>query len=465
MEKVRERRSRHCVKPGQSVAILMLAFVAVGYGQTPAPSASLGSPLEVLSPLVDSPKDSTEAIQKLLDEKEKAGGKVLLPPGRFVIAGQLNIPTSVTLEGSWGGSVHYLSTHKNTVLMMTGRKGIEDFAGKGAIHLNASSGLRGLTIAYPDQKFPEVAPYPWTITGDGYAICIENIVLVNSYQGIRLGYSDSTLHYVRNVFGTVLRRGLWIDNCWDIGRIENIHFNVIYWADADLPNKVPDGLPNMHQVLANYTRKHLEAFILNKTDWGILNGTFVYGAKIGYRFPAKENGGFNGRMIGVGADGCIICMSFENSNPYGIQISDGTFAAHLNYKSEKELRVKVEDGELQSNVILTTPSANSPIQFSNCSFFGYPAHIALLEGEGFTTFNQCLFRGWDCKKEGAAAIHALNGKLGVSHSQFLEWPGTTLNSVYLGKNVGSAKIMGNLSTSKVRINSQIGKRAAIDAND
>jgi len=361
-----------------------------------------------------------------------------------------------------------LTTQKNTVLMVTGRRGIEDFAGKGAIHLNGSSGLKGVTIAYPEQKFPEVVEYPWTITGDGYSIHLENITLINSYQGIRLGYSESSLHYVRNVFGTVLRRGLWIDNCWDIGRLENVHFNVIYWSRTDLPNKTPVGLPNQDQVLANYTRKHLEAFILNKSDWGILKDTFVYGAKIGYLLPSGKKGGFNGRMIGIGADGCITCMRFENTNPNGgIQISDGTFVSHLNFDPTKELKemALVAVDKMVPNNIVTTASADSPIQFSNCSFFGFPVHIALLEGKGFTTFNQCLFKGWDFNKEGAAAIHALNGKVSVSHSQFLEWPGTKLNSVYLGKNVSSAKIIGNLSSSKVRVKNKIGRRAVIDAND
>src|SRR5262249_5024358 len=155
------------------------------------------------------------------------------------------------------------------------------------------------------------------IAGDGYSIHIENITLVNAYQGIRLGIKESTLHYVRNVFGCVFRRGLYVDNSWDVGRIDNVHFNVIYWSRSDLPNAPKGGLPNVDQVVANYTRKRLEAFILHKSDWGSLRDTFVYGAKIGYRFPNGQHGGFNGKLNGVGADGCETCLRFESVNPFG----------------------------------------------------------------------------------------------------------------------------------------------------
>lgn len=440
-----------------------LAAAATGFCESQR-AAIPDDPLAVLALAAQSQSDATGIIQELVNEKAKTGGTVRLPPGRFLIAGQLNIPEAVTLEGSWEDTVHYLTTAKNTVLLITGRKGSEDFEGKGAIHLNGSSGLKGMTIVYPEQEFPGVVPYPWTITGDGYSIHIENITLINSYQGIRLGLSDSSLHYVRNVFGTVLRRGLWVDNCWDIGRVENVHFNCHYWARTKLFRSLPDLLPNVDQVVANYTREHLEAFIINKNDWGMLKDTFVYGARTGYLFPAKDHGGFNGRMIGSGADGCITCIRIENSNPYGIQILGGTFVSHANFKPEKGLRIDKES-DVIPNIIETTGSSDGPVQFSNCSFFGAPVHIALLQGKGFITFNQCLFRGWDVKNTGAEAIRALNGKLSVSDSQFLEWPGTRLNSVYLGESVASAKIIGNLSSSETRINSQIGERAVIDSND
>ena len=157
-------RKRRTTSHGHMIAVIAILFVAVGKNRTPVLASES---VDVLSELANSASDSTESIQKLLDDKAKTGGTIKLPPKRFIVAGQLNIPEAVTLEGSWEGSVHYMTTQKNTVLMITGRRGLEDFTAKDAIHLNGSSALRGLTIAYPEQEYPAIVPYPWTITGDG----------------------------------------------------------------------------------------------------------------------------------------------------------------------------------------------------------------------------------------------------------------------------------------------------------
>lgn len=416
-----------------------------------------------LGKFVNGDLDVTNQIQALLNDAARWGGVLQLPPGKFKIAGSINIPKGVTLQGSWQSSVHYLTTDKNTVLYLTGGRGNEN--GPGAINLTTDSGIIGFSIAYPEQTFPNVAAYPWAIIADGYAVHIENITFVNAYQGIRLGINESSLHFVKNIYGTVLRRGLFVDACYDVGRIENVHFNEHYYARSDIPGAPRGGLPNNDQYVANYARKHLEAFIIARDEWGSIKDTFVYGAKIAYRFITTDKGSFNGKLIGAGADGGWICLSIEQKNPYGMLIIGGQFVSHPALKEQKGPWVYVYEEGLEAIEVVTTPGSDTPVQFLNCSFWGGSQHIAKLEGEGFVSFNQCIFRGWDVKKQDKAAIQALNGKVSVTNCQFLEWPGQTLQSVFIGSNVTGAKVIGNMASSQVRITNQIGDKAEIHYND
>ncbi len=51
---------------------------------------------------------------------------------------------------------------------------------------------------------------------------LREVTLLNPYEAIRL--VGAARHLVRNVTGYPVWRGLYVDECYDIGRIENIHF-------------------------------------------------------------------------------------------------------------------------------------------------------------------------------------------------------------------------------------------------
>ena len=40
---------------------------------------------------------------------------------------------------------------------------------------------------------------------------VVDVTLVNAYQGIDFGTHRNELHYIRNVFGCCLRKGIYID--------------------------------------------------------------------------------------------------------------------------------------------------------------------------------------------------------------------------------------------------------------
>ena len=135
----------------------------------------------------------------------KTGGEVVLPPGQFLIAGSLDVPEGVCLRGSWDAPRHGEAWEKGTTLLITGGQ-----AGRTARRRSAAgnSALKGVTLLWPGQKWNDIQPYPWGVEGQGHHMTVEDVTLVNAYQGISTGAHDGSLHLIRNIYGVLLRRGI-----------------------------------------------------------------------------------------------------------------------------------------------------------------------------------------------------------------------------------------------------------------
>lgn len=103
--------------------------------------------------------------------------------------------------------------------------------------------------------------------------------MINSYNGIRIGPENNVRHRIRSVVGCVLRRGIFVDFCTDIGRIENVQFHCRWWSAREVGG---DWKP-VHE----YMWRNLEAFIFGRTDWEYVANTFVYPVNIGYRWWSR----------------------------------------------------------------------------------------------------------------------------------------------------------------------------------
>ncbi|NOY57434.1 MAG: hypothetical protein GXO75_00675, partial [Calditrichaeota bacterium] len=177
----------------------------------------------------DGSEDATPAFQSAINYAANAGGAVIfVPSGRYHFDGNLILREKVILRGDWqnhedGGS------GLGTILMPFAGSGAAD--GTPFLQLERGSGVKNLTIWYPDQSLSDITPYPWTIqcnpntpNGPGDNTSVINVTLVNSYQGIRVGPAWNELHYIRNVYGAPLKTGIWLSQTTDIGRIMNVHF-------------------------------------------------------------------------------------------------------------------------------------------------------------------------------------------------------------------------------------------------
>ena len=165
--------------------------------------------------------------------------------------------------------------------------------GPALIQLAPSSAVKGITIYYPEQRFGDIQPYPWAVQGEGMHGSVIDVTLVNAYQGIDFGTHHNELHVIRNVFGCCLRRGIYIDGCTDIGRIENVHFNPHFWARAKVSEeeRVQD-----FKGLIDYLNTHAECFIFGRTDWEYVLNTFAFGFDKCYKFVKTERGACNGKL-------------------------------------------------------------------------------------------------------------------------------------------------------------------------
>ena len=104
----------------------------------------------------DGVTDDTAAIQKALDQAAQAGGRVDLPPARYLVKGSLRIPPGVTLQGVMDSPV-WSDPLKGSIILATGGRDNED--APAVFEMGHSSAVRGLTVFYPEQQTTNIHAY------------------------------------------------------------------------------------------------------------------------------------------------------------------------------------------------------------------------------------------------------------------------------------------------------------------
>lgn len=376
------------------------------------------------------------AFQRALDTVSRAGGgTVFVPPGKYLLENPLNVPDGVTLQGSY----QYVPSHTGlrdrgqakpgddgTALLVTAGRGQEN--GQPFLSLNSNSTLCGLTIYYPEQVMDNApVPYPWTVQMRGKNPAVLNVELLNPYQGIDA--SKNERHNIRNVTGQPLSRGIWVDAIYDIGRIENVHFNP-WW--------------NSHSKVYQWQMQHGEAFIFGRSDWEYVLNTFCFGYHIGYRFVQAPTGSCNGNFLGIGADDCNRAIRVEQCTSYALLITNGEFTS---FRGPDPTMVEV----MSTN--------EGVVRLNNCAFWGPCDQISKIAGKGTVGFDGCTFVQWG--RDGSrAAIQAASGSLLVSGCEFLE----DKPHILLGENLERAVITGNLFKGPAQIQNHSRRNVQIGLN-
>lgn len=375
-------------------------------------------------------KDNTAAFQAALNAAAKQhGGAVLAPSGCYYFGGSLSLPPGVTLQGSFGAvpshsHVPAAQVSDGTVLSPCGGRG--DEAGEPFITVNENSALSGVTIFHTEQEnVATPAAYPWSVYMTGNNGAVTDVELLNSFLGINA--TGAHRHYIARVQGQPIKIGVFVDATYDIGRIEDVHFNPWY-SDA-------------HPFI-EYQLTHGRAFVLGRSDWEYVFNTFAFGYAIGYHFIDTPTGQMNGNFLGIGADLSInASVQVDASQAAGILITNGEFTA---FRTDQWL----PNSTVESSQVVVGAGNAGPVRFVNSAFWGPSSQIAHLNGTGTVSFSSCSFVQWDLQaKDGRAAIRAFDGNLILQNNDFDD----DKTQVELGANLKKAVIVGNVMNGKLRV--------------
>lgn len=375
----------------------------------------------------DGKVDDTGAFQKALDAAGAAGGgRVFAPVGNYLFKGHLNVPQAVTLAGIFESVPAHNGirnpglpkpTDDGTTFLITEGAGSED--GPAFITLNTNSTLKGVVLYYPDQNVNDIPkPYPWAIAMRGKNPAVLQVEMLNPYNGIDASRNER--HLIRDVQGQPLRRGIFVDAIYDIGRIENVHFNP-WWS--------------MKPKLFKWQMENGEAFIFGKSDWQYVFNTFCFGYNVGYRFIKTKTGQCNGNFLGIGADDCYTSLVVDECASFGLLITNGEF---VSFHGPDPTMIEVKETNKGS------------VRFSNCAFWGPCNQIAKIAGTGTVGFSDCTFVQWGGKDMRRAAIQVKSGTVLIRGCEFQQ----NRAHISLDEDVKRAVIAGNVFDGKMHIRNE-----------
>ena len=357
----------------------------------------------------DGVADDTAAIQAALnDVSGQGGGVVFLPRGKYRIQTHLVVPGQATLSGVWRAPTAASQNLGTTLLAF---EGAGNTSGVPFLTLQGNnSTLEGVTIFYPMQVVSN-APvgYPWTIRGGGGDnVTIQNVLLVNPYLGVDLATYPSGRHLVRGVYGQPLLVGIAVDQCYDIGRIMEIHFWPFWSVDP--------------RILA-FQSTTAVSFDFMRTDWEVVQDIFSWGYNIGARFRASAHGAMNGQMSNINFDNVDIGIQLSATQPYAIHISN--------------LNIANAGGGTHHIGIQALPGP-SDLNVNGASFWGAIRQPVSWGGTGLLTLSNARLLAWDPSQP---AVAILAGRAMLQGNYFADNIGTAIR---VGPATARVMIWGNM---------------------
>ena len=382
----------------------------------------------------DSTTDNTQAFNNALQEAGKTGDAVYVPPGQYRFDGSIVIPPAVTLKGSWEGQ-HWPDDGKGSTLLIFGGRDKE--SGEPFATLNQNSTIRGLSLYYPEQRANDIHPYPWTIAVRGARANMLDLRISNTYNGIDCGTVYGTAHHMRNIDMAAARRGVYIDRCSDIGRVENVHIHPASWVYQK------DG--GTYLDLKKYSMENLEGFIIGRCDWEYMVNCFVIWMKTGFRFihtPLKEGE----RTKGIDEPNILITQSGSDLSPLSVVIEKVQDHAGIAFENCQFMNgFEIQEGN------------TGPLKLTNCGFWGETntgslnGSIIVNRGTGQIMITSCHFSTWEDpgRKDivwnpDAPLIDMHNGSLILTGCLFKDYGVPFKTHILLRENADAAVINGNI---------------------
>lgn len=330
--------------------------------------------------------DDTAAFQAALDYVNSiGGGTVYVPAGTYKIASSLTIHNGCSLVGDAPAITDGAAgAVKGTVLYAYSKT---DYF----LKMYEGAAVHNLSIFYPEQNPSSPYAYPYTIKQMAtYGISVKNVNLVNSYNGISMGPEYNTLSNIVNVTGTVMGTGIFLDNNWDICRIENVHFGPEYWQNSGLTSFSSSASSN----LTNYMKTNTVGLDLQRIDWTYISDIWLNTMKTAVWFrKGTDSGSPNGQVYNFYIWNSNEGFRCDNIAQYGMELTKGQITA--------------------STPITCSPTFNASLTVNSVTLETTNLYAYYNSGSSRATFERCTF-----KKNSSAsttAIYLVAGSVAVNN--------------------------------------------------
>jgi hypothetical protein len=263
---------------------------------------------------------------------------------------------------------------------------------------------------------------------------VENVCLLNSYEGIRM--REAGRHLVRNVHGYPTWRGITVDWIQDVGRIENCHFSPMGFAFE------PEG------AYMRWVFEHGIAFEFRQSDWQYVTNTFCFGYSVGYRFGESKMGTVNGNFLGIAADCCRTPVLVDQASPVGLLITNGEFVGQWDHGRSVGIDI--------------APGCKGTVNLSNCAFWGpFDRLVRMRADEARLVATACNFESWDNDGDDSEALQIDAGRAIIQGSFFREGR----RHVRVGEKARAVTLLGNQADGGLQVENHAGPRLRMDANE
>ena len=346
------------------------------------------------------------AINAVANSHEGGGGVVYVPAGKYYFSGSLTVPSSVTIQGDWVDWTTGTNGAVGTTFLVTANSG--SATGTPFITMGDSVEIRDINFWYPNQNASSITPYPYTIQMNGGSCLVNNVALVNSYQGIQ---DTASTFKLSTVVGSPLDMGIQADGCYDVPHGDDIRFSPNAWSVSKLT-----GAPASGSAYATWMMAHGTAIQMLRVDGWILVNEIISGYNVGFDCELSANGNGGCSMYQSSITNCNTALLGNYLSPVneGGEFSECTLSGVIGVNKTSTsvgANLAFEDCSITGTggtaVSSAGPSGNgdSWMSFDNCSITGT---MNLLDGV-FNLTNSSLSAGTQCTMSSGAVRAAFTG--------------------------------------------------------
>ena len=340
-------------------------------------------------------QDSTQAFQQALDAAGVAGGgTVYVPAGVYRLEGALTVPTGVELRGSFESAHYGNGTYRGTQLYVYGSKDNEN--GAPLITLSEGSGVKGMTVFYPEQGYSDQAlideemvhAYPPTVRANE-GTWIQNMAMIGTYTAIDAMTNRCDDIVITDVTGAAMYATLIMGHGTDGGVVQNLHFNYSGWTQQGRYENCPngtitaDGVTRRDDLLGDYTTRVTKGLILgdvkNVNFFSCFN--IIVAEQIVLMTDPYTGGDFEGTMWGVAFDAAT----------YGV-VGEAGCDAELTIVSSMGVFNRQGGGYN----VWTKPGFTGTVSLFNADAWDAASNLVYVEGGTVNLvqlFSWCVYRG------------------------------------------------------------------------